>query len=177
MGPGAGRAEALEHRMNRSTKTVSALATAGALLAAATLAGCQSNAGPNETGGTLIGAAAGGLVGSQFGSGSGKVIATVAGVLIGGFIGNDIGKQLDENDRKRALAAQQAAYTAPVGQKIVWNNPDNGHNGSVVPVKDGTDAGGNYCREFQTTIIIGGQPQQAYGTACRQPDGTWKVVQ
>ena len=32
------------------------------------------------------------------------------------------------------------------------------------------------CREFQQTIMIGGQPQQAYGTACRQQDGTWKIV-
>jgi hypothetical protein len=32
------------------------------------------------------------------------------------------------------------------------------------------------CREFEQTIMIGGQPQQAYGTACRQQDGTWKIV-
>jgi len=23
--------------------------------------------------------------------------------------------------------------------------------------------------------VIGGEPQQAYGTACRQPDGTWQT--
>ncbi len=32
------------------------------------------------------------------------------------------------------------------------------------------------CREFQTTITVGGQLQNAYGTACLQPDGQWKVV-
>ena len=32
------------------------------------------------------------------------------------------------------------------------------------------------CREFQTTITVGGQAQPAYGTACLQPDGSWKVV-
>ena len=32
------------------------------------------------------------------------------------------------------------------------------------------------CREFQRTITIGGKTEKAYGTACRQPDGTWKEV-
>lgn len=159
--------------MNERTMQFGAVALAGALLV-----GCSTqNTGPNETGGTLIGAAAGGLVGSQFGSGSGKLVATGVGVLLGGLIGNNVGKQMDANDRARALQAQQAAYQAPVGQKIVWNNPDNGHSGTVVPVREGSDASGNYCREFQTTVMIGGQPQQAYGQACRQADGSWKVVQ
>ena len=148
-----------------------------ALVAGALLAGCSQNTGPNEAGGTLIGAAAGGLIGSQFGHGSGKLAATGIGVLLGGLLGNSIGKQMDANDRQRALQAQQAAYSAPVGQRIVWNNPDSGHSGSITPVNEGTDSSGNYCREFQTTVMIGGQPQQAYGRACRQPDGSWKVVQ
>jgi hypothetical protein len=33
-----------------------------------------------------------------------------------------------------------------------------------------------YCREFQTTTLVNGQPQPSYGTACRQPDGAWKIV-
>jgi hypothetical protein len=31
------------------------------------------------------------------------------------------------------------------------------------------------CREFDTSIMIDGQEQQAHGTACLQPDGSWKV--
>ncbi len=159
--------------MNRLVHQISAVAVAAALIA-----GCSNTGnGEKEAGGTLVGAAAGGVIGSQFGSGSGKLVATGVGVLIGAFVGNQIGKSLDAADRQRMLAAQQAAYTAPVGQQIVWNNPNSGNNGSITPVKDGTDASGNQCREFQTTVVIGGQSQQAYGTACRQPDGSWKVVQ
>ncbi|MGQ4810573.1 hypothetical protein NKDENANG_04051 [Candidatus Entotheonellaceae bacterium PAL068K] len=33
-----------------------------------------------------------------------------------------------------------------------------------------------YCREFQRDVIIDGKPERAYGTACLQPDGTWKIV-
>jgi hypothetical protein len=32
-----------------------------------------------------------------------------------------------------------------------------------------------YCREFQKQIIIDGQVEPAYGVACRQPDGSWKL--
>ena len=31
------------------------------------------------------------------------------------------------------------------------------------------------CREFTQTVIIGGQPRQASGKACPQPDGTWRI--
>lgn len=33
------------------------------------------------------------------------------------------------------------------------------------------------CREYQTTTIIDGRPQPTYGTACLQPDGSWRIVQ
>ena len=38
-------------------------------------------------------------------------------------------------------------------------------------------AANQQCREFQTPVVIGGREQQAYGTACLQPDGTWSVTQ
>lgn len=36
--------------------------------------------------------------------------------------------------------------------------------------------GSGPCREFQESVMIGGKPQRAYSTACRQTDGTWKRV-
>ena len=36
---------------------------------------------------------------------------------------------------------------------------------------------GSYCREYSQAIRVNGQPQEAYGTACLQPDGSWRVVQ
>lgn len=35
---------------------------------------------------------------------------------------------------------------------------------------------GQYCREYQTSVMVGGRPQPSYGTACLQPDGVWRVV-
>lgn len=33
-----------------------------------------------------------------------------------------------------------------------------------------------YCREFQRKLAVGERPERAYGVACLQPDGSWKVV-
>lgn len=35
---------------------------------------------------------------------------------------------------------------------------------------------GRYCREFTGNATIRGQQQSVYGRACRQPDGTWKII-
>ena len=33
------------------------------------------------------------------------------------------------------------------------------------------------CRAFTAQVTVGGQPQQAVGQACQQPDGSWQVTQ
>ena len=40
-----------------------------------------------------------------------------------------------------------------------------------------TDPLGRYCREYQSTVMVGGRPQPGYGTACLMPDGQWRVVE
>ncbi len=57
-----------------------------------------------------------------------------------------------------------------------WVNPDTGLSGGTVPVRTYQTPDGVYCREFVQTIYIGGKPEQGYGTACRQQDGSWKIV-
>ena len=147
-----------------------------ALAATMLLGACQTNSwGGGESIGTLGGAAAGGLIGNKIaGGGAG---GTLLGVLIGGFAGNQLGGFVDDEDRKRASNAEQRAYSAPLGQQVTWNNPQNGNSGTIVPTRDGYDTNGAYCREFQQTITVGGKQQQGYGKACQQPDGSWKIVQ
>lgn len=70
--------------------------------------------------------------------------------------------------------AQIDATTAPVGSTITWN--DANAAGAVSVLRDGHSSDGQYCREFQQTVTVGGRSEQAYGTACRQPDGTWHIV-
>ncbi len=131
----------------------------------------------NTTGGTLLGAGLGGLLGNQFGHGAGKGVMTAAGVIAGGLIGHSIGTQLDRADQQAVQRTTQTALeTGQADQVLPWQNQQNGHAGTVTPGQYYQTAQGQYCREFQQTVTIGGQTQQGYGKACRQPDGTWKIV-
>lgn len=156
---------------------LSAKTIAFPLIIAILLMGCAQNPGQKETLGGLLGAAGGGLLGAQFGGGSGQLAATAAGTLLGAMLGSNIGRTMDEVDRLKAHQAYQQAATAPVGETVTWENPRTGHYGSVTPVREGTSSAGRYCREFQQRVTIGGRTQDAYGTACQQPDGSWEMVQ
>jgi len=81
---------------------------------------------------------------------------------------------LNEAQQREHEAAQIAATTAPLGERIIWQ--EGGARGAVVAVQEGTSTSGRYCREFQHTVAIGGRTEEAYGTACRNPDGSWEVV-
>ena len=147
---------------------------ATAMIAALALAGCGAN-GPNkqETG-LGIGALAGGLLGNTVGKGGGRVAATIAGAVIGGIVGSEIGRSMDKQDR---LLAQQAEYDAlergDSGRARVWRNERNGNYGEMVPSRPYRR--GNYdCRDYTHTVYIGGRPEVMRGTACRNPDGTWR---
>jgi surface antigen len=126
----------------------------------------------NEQMGTVAGGLVGGLVGNQFGGGSGKVLATAGGALVGAYLGGNVGKYMDRQDR---IQMQQALETAQTGRVVQWTNPDSGNQYRVQPKKT-YDVNDAPCREYTTTAIIGGQTQNIVGKACRQGDGSWRVV-
>src|SRR5919109_946604 len=144
-----------------------------AIFVAFLLMGCEST-GPKSAVGGLGGAAAGGLLAAALG---GKGTAIAAGTILGGLVGGAIGDRLDAADRQRAnAAAAQALESTPSGQSVAWRNPDSGNTGAVTPVRTYQTATGQYCREYTQTITIGGEKHKSYGTACREPDGSWKIV-
>jgi surface antigen len=65
---------------------------------------------------------------------------------------------------------------APDRRRVFWSNAENAHEYAVVPMRTYERADGVYCREYQTTATIAGRVQQVHGTACRQGDGAWKIV-
>lgn len=153
------------------TKTVLAIVVAGSMLTA-----CEGR-GTKETGGALVGAGLGALAGSQIGSGKGKLAAVGLGALLGAYAGSEVGKSLDKADQAYARqTAQNALESSPSGTRSAWSNPDSGHSGSITPTHTYQRSDGTYCREFRQTVTIEGKSEQAYGTACRQPDGSWKIV-
>jgi len=126
----------------------------------------------NEGIGTVTGGVVGGLLGSQFGSGSGKVAAAAGGALLGAFLGGRIGQYMDRQDR---MEMQHALETAPIGRAVSWKNPDNGNRYTVKPTRT-YYTNQQPCREYITNASIGGKTQQIYGKACRQADGSWRVM-
>jgi len=155
------------------------LAVAAAVVIGPALGACtQARNNPNQTVGTLGGAALGGLIGSQFGgSTEWTAAATGIGVLLGAVVGGELGGLLDERDRREMASAQAQAYQAPVGQTINWNNPNSGHYGTITPTRDGYTNTGRYCRQFHTTVTIDGRLEDATGTACRNDYGEWEIIQ
>ena len=81
---------------------------------------------------------------------------------------------VNEQAQREHEAAQIQATSAVVGEKITWAT--NEANGYVVTTKQGTNSNGLTCREFQQNITVAGNTEEAYGTACLQADGAWKIV-
>ena len=160
--------------MKRSRKPLACLLVS-VLAAALLLAGCEG--GAKQQVGTVLGAGLGAVAGSQIGDGRGQLVAIAAGTLLGSLLGSEVGKSLDKADLAYMNQTQQQAFeTAPSGTSVAWQNPDSGNSGAVVPQPAVQQSDGTYCREFQQTIIVGGNEETAYGQACRQPDGQWKII-
>lgn len=122
--------------------------------------------------GSVLGGAGGGLLGAQIGDGKGQLAAVAGGALLGFLIGGSVGRTMDEVDQN---CVGQALEHADDGQKITWKNPESGAQYKIVPTKTVQRSDGRYCREYNTTAVIGGRTQEVHGTACRQPDGAWKL--
>jgi len=144
---------------------------AATLLACLAVAAC-STAPTKEEQGMIIGAIAGGILGHQVGGGSGQVLATMVGTVAGAAIGGSIGRTMDETDRINASATLENVRT---GVSSGWVNPDTGYEYVMTPTNT-YESGTGPCREYTLDATIGGKTEQIYGTACRQPDGSWKVV-
>ena len=138
--------------------------------------GCAGN-NWNENQKAIIGgaggAAAGGLIASVLDASTAGVFG---GAILGGLIGGAIGNRMDAADRREAnRATYRALESAPAGNTQTWENPDSDNSGSITPTSTYQAQNGQYCREYEQTITVSGETRKAFGTACRQPDGIWKV--
>ena len=136
--------------------------------------GCAPRTHQGKDIGTIAGAIVGGVIGHQFGGGSGKTIATAVGALAGGLVGSELGRVYDKLNREEqhvhTATVSDTIQTSKIGEGNQWYNPQTGNSGRVIITEQE-----GYCREYQQTIVIGGREHQGYGTACRQPDGSWRI--
>jgi surface antigen len=96
-------------------------------------------------------------------------------LLSGPVLGEDPGELQGSELQAMTDTLQFALEKNQTNQSSSWVNPDTGRSGEAVPIKTFTGGSGQPCREFITTIIIGDQEEQGYGTACRQTDGSWQL--
>ena len=143
------------------------------LCVAVALAACTSY-GRQEQAGMVIGGALGGLLGAQVDSHhkDARTAAIIVGTMAGAAIGGSVGRSMDDVDR---LRTSQTLETVRTGVSSAWRNPDSGNQYQVTPTRT-YETGSGPCREYVINARIGGKPEQVYGTACRQPDGSWKTM-
>jgi surface antigen len=130
----------------------------------------------NSGTGAALGAAAGGTAGAIIGAttshGPHQWAATAGGAILGLLLGGTAGHAVDTLDQ--SCAAQAVAY-GPVGQPVGWASPTYGTQYQVTPVRQFA-VNGTTCRDYTANAAIDGRWQQVRGTACLQPDGSWRMV-
>lgn len=142
------------------------------LILALLFTGC-ANQGPNEQTAMVVGGILGGVIGHQVGDGHGRAMATIIGTIAGAAIGGSIGQSMDELDRLKMNASLETVRTGVASE---WRNPDTQNEYKVTPTRTFETAVGP-CREYTLDATIGGKTEQIYGQACRQADGSWKIVE
>ncbi len=123
--------------------------------------------------GSAIGAGTGAIIGTRIGKGDGRTAAIVGGAIAGAILGGQIGRAVDDADR---YCMERAPKPPPTSSNGIWKRPNRQTRYEVPPLANRRTLEGRYCREYVTTATIAGRRQQVYGTACRQPDGSWEVV-
>jgi len=141
------------------------------------LAACNAD---RERIGTIGGAAVGAVAGKAIGgSGTSGTIGLILGAVAGGYLGGEIGQRLDNKDKNElSEATQRALNEGNVGQSYNWSNPDTGNRGTVTATSNSyARAEGQNCRDFSTAVTLReGNSATSSGTACKQADGSWRVV-
>lgn len=96
-----------------------------------------------------------------------------------GWVNDGISRQeihLEGADQRYFHFATQRALDSGTGGKTEkWENPISGNRGIVHAGPVFHYSSGQFCRNFDLTVVIGGETHEASGMACRQEDGSWVV--
>ena len=81
----------------------------------------------------------------------------------------------DSYDPQARTAYYEAFENSDPYERVSWRNQ--GYANYVEAGDWYADDNGRDCREFEQEIYIDGRRQTATGTACREMDGTWRIVE
>ncbi len=117
---------------------------------------------------SAAGMVTGGAIGNAIGGSTGnRVAGTLIGAAFGGLLGNRIGAALDDENKRRAYAAGDAAGNRVLRSARGLAQPRSGRCGNVVP-SPVYQVNAAPCRQYTHTVYIDGQS--------RPQHGTWTIV-
>lgn len=100
---------------------------------------------------------------------------TLVTELGNGLVGNNI-TQLTASDRQKALEAEyQALEYSHNRTPVSWKGSSNLSAGEVVAATP-YQVGSQNCRQYAHSYTINGAPQTVKGTACRNANGSWSLL-
>ncbi len=173
---------------------LSAAAAVPLLAVAVALAGCAGkgagNPGPGASGGdggfgipdgtcnkkaigAVMGGAIGGVIGAQMGEGTSRRIAILVGAAAGTLIGSHVGRKMDEADR---ACIGEALEKSGDNRTVAWASGDGSTTYRVTPLAPmpQTDPA---CRMFELQAATAAGSSTSKAQACRDADGSWRVIE
>jgi surface antigen len=150
------------------------LTATAALLAlglGSTAAMADACSGRDHTGGTILGAIAGGVLGGAVSHGNGG--AVIGGALLGGLAGNAVSRDMDCEDRPYAARSYDESFHGPVGRRYEWNRGPN--RGYIITNRE-YRRHGRLCRDFTQVVYRRGREFDRDGTACLRRNGEWEFL-
>ncbi|WP_173931150.1 RT0821/Lpp0805 family surface protein [Chelativorans sp. Marseille-P2723] len=103
--------------------------------------------------------------------------AQVGGIVGGGLIEGDIRTDVPRRTLRAAIEAEYRALEAtPAGQQVAWVDERNGNRGNVTAAQP-YQVGSQDCRSYSHSFEVNGTSQTVRGTACRNPNGSWTLLE
>lgn len=100
---------------------------------------------------------------------------SLASELGNGLVGQNMA-QLSSSGREKALEAEyQALEYSQNRVPVNWQSSSDAASGAVIAATP-YQVGSQNCRQYTHNYSIRGVPQAAKGTACRNPNGSWSLL-
>lgn len=100
----------------------------------------------------------------------------IGGIIGGGLIMGDLGTDLPRRARLLAIDAEyRALESTPAGEPVTWRDERSGQGGTVTAAQP-YRVGSQDCRPYEHRVEARGTVRLARGTACRNDDGSWTLL-
>jgi surface antigen len=124
----------------------------------------------------LVGPGRGFRTNARFRSSAGKA-STLDNTAIGALMAAVGGKRPPRGiSRKNEICFSQSFEHIPDRGLVAWSDRRRTVQYSVTPLRTLKTSDGLFCREYAAKATVNGHAADVYGTACRQGDGTWFLV-